>query len=125
MLAGQNACMARNIPEQIREIAFTYPELTEGTSCSKVAFKVKGKSFVFVEQKDGEWNAMMRLGDSIPEAELMAKESPDNVSIGKHGWTTLRFKNGKGPTKKILKRWIDESFRILAPRKVLAEMDAT
>lgn len=116
--------MSRNIPEEIRKLATAYPDLTEGTSCAKVAFKVKGKSFVFVEQKDGEWNAMVKLDASLADAKARQKKQPNNISVGNHGWTTLKFKNGKGPPKTVLRRWIDESFRLLAPKKVVAELDS-
>lgn len=115
--------MARDLPGEFRTLATVYPEFNEGTSCSKVAFKVRKKTFVFVEQKQDDWNAMIKLSDSLAEAETLAKKTPDNISVGKHGWVTLRFANGKGPSKSVLKRWVDESFRLMAPKKLLAMLD--
>lgn len=115
--------MAKNSPAQIRELALNYPGTSEGASCNKAAFKAGTKSFVFLGETDDGWNLMVKLADSLGEAEVMAEQKPDNFSVGKHGWTTLRFDNGKGPTKKLLKTWIDESYRLLAPGKLVAELD--
>lgn len=114
---------ARNPPADIRIMALEYPGVTEGTSCNKAAFKAGKKSFVFLGEQDDGWNLMVKLSDSLDEAELMAETKPDNVSVGQHGWTTLRFANGKGPAKKVLKRWIDESYRLLATKKLIAQLD--
>ena len=111
-------------PTEIRAIALSYPSSIESTSCNKAAFKAGTKSFVFLGEQDGGWNLMVKLGESLAEAGVMAEKKPDNFSVGKHGWTTLRFATGKGPAKKLLKNWIDESFRLLAPKKLIAELDA-
>ena len=113
----------KNSPAQIRELALGYPATSEGTSCNKAAFKAGTKSFVFLGETDDGWNLMVKLSDALSEAELLAEQEPDNYSVGKHGWTTLRFDDGKGPAKKLLKAWIDESFRLLAPKKLVAELD--
>ena len=66
---------------------------------------------------------MVKLSVSLDEVSTLVKEKPDNYQIGKHGWTTIRFPNGQGPTKRQLKRWIDESFRLLATKKLIAQLD--
>lgn len=113
------ASRKKDIPSALRTLALRFPETTEGASCTKVAFKARNKSFLFVEQKDESWNAMLRLSESLPEAEELAAGSPENYFVGKHGWTTLRFENGAGPDQRMLKRWVTESFCLLAPKTVL------
>lgn len=117
------AARGPNLPAHLRALAMRYPETTEGTSCTKAAFKVRTKSFLFLEEKEDSWNLMLKLDESLDEAELLAEKQPDNYSVGKHGWTTLRFPSGKGPPVKLLDRWVDESFRLLAPRKLVAVLD--
>jgi len=112
-----------NHPELIRTLALSYPETTERTSCNKAKFEAGKKSFVFLGETGDGWNLMVKLSDSLGELELLTEKMPDNYSVGKHGWTTLRFPVGKGPTKKQLTRWIDESFRLLATKKLIALLD--
>lgn len=115
----------KDVPGQLRTLALTYPDTTEGSSCSNAAFKAGKKSFLFVGEKEESWTMMVKLSDSLKEAERLASEKPDNFSVGLHGWTTLRFPNGKGPAKKLLERWVDESFRLLATKKLIAQLDAS
>lgn len=114
----------KDVPRQIRECALSYPGTSEGTSCNKAAFKAGGKSFVFLGESDDGWNLMVKLGESLDEASLLADQKPDNFSVGKHGWTTLRFPSGKGPAKKLLNNWVNESYRLLASKKLIAELDS-
>lgn len=115
--------MAKNFPQQLRELALSYPGVTETTSCNKVAFKTGKKSFLFVGEKEDSWNMMFKLDESLDEMRLLEEKKPENHSVGSKGWITLRFPTGKGPTKKQVERWVDESFRLFATKKVLSELD--
>ena len=113
----------KNTPAQVRTLAFSFPETSEGTSCKKAAFKAGKKSFCFLQEEDDSWNLMVKLDESLEEAELLSEKQPDNYSVGMHGWTTLRFPNGKGPTKRVIDRWVEESYRLLAGKKLVAQLD--
>jgi predicted DNA-binding protein (MmcQ/YjbR family) len=115
--------MARDLPQMLREIALQYPDTTEGTSCNKSAYKAGKKSFLFVGEKEDAWDMMVKLADSLDETALLEKTLPDSYSVGKHGWVTIRFPLGKGPTKKQLTTWVDESFRLLAAKKLVGLLD--
>lgn len=112
-----------SFPDRLRTLALTYPETSESTSCNKAAFKAGKKSFLFVGEKEDSWNMMVKLADSLDEAQLLSGKKPGNFSVGLHGWVTLQFPTGKGPAKKLLERWVDESFRLLATKKLVAQLD--
>lgn len=91
------------VSETIREIALRYPETTEGSSCVNRAFKAGGKNFVFLGEKEGECKLRLKTVDE--------------------GWTLAVFAPDDPPPTVELERWIDESFRLLAPRRVLKLLD--
>lgn len=86
------------ISRTIREIALRYPETEEGTSCVNRAFRVGGKNFVFLGEKEGECKLRLKTFDD--------------------GWTLEVFAPDDPPPVAELERWIDESFRLLAPKRV-------
>ena len=86
------------LSETIRRIALGYPETVEGSSCVNRAFKAGGKNFVFLGEKGDVCKMRLKLEDG--------------------GWTLLEFSPDEPPSVSELERWIDESFRLLAPKRV-------
>lgn len=112
------------VSEKIRAHALTFPETAEGASCVNRAFKAGGKNFAFLGEKDDVCSLRLKLGDSIPEVENRAAAEPDRWQVGKGGWVLVTFPPDDGPEIADLRRWITESFRLLAPKKVLAQFDS-
>jgi hypothetical protein len=54
---------------------------------------------------------------SLPFAE------PTGYGMGKHGWVTAGFRAGDAVPLDLLREWIDESFRAVAPKKVVAALE--
>jgi hypothetical protein len=52
-----------------------------------------------------------------------AGDDLDNYQVGKSGWVTLRFPAGESPGMAVLERWVDESFRLLVPKRWVAVLD--
>ena len=107
----------------LRELAKGYPESHEGIACAGTAverrtFKARNKAFLFL----GATDAMFKLGASLTEATRLASKEPDRIRVGANGWVKVIFSSdGSGsPPLDVLERWIDESYRLLAP-KALAE----
>jgi hypothetical protein len=114
---------AKGDPVQaIRALALAYPEVATIVVCERSAFKARGKSFLFLGEREGEYDLMLKLEGSLDEARLLAKKSPRNYSVGGHNWVTLTFAAGKSPPAALLKDWIDESFRLLAPKSLVAKL---
>ena len=106
----------------LKSIALALPQTEEGTSCNKTAFKAGNKNFLFVGEEDGIWDAKLKLDESLSEASALAEKSPDNYGVGGTGWVTLEFPGSKGPPKKLLERWVKESYRLLVPKKVSSQL---
>lgn len=110
--------------QPIRQIAESFPEVSVGTVCNKDAYKARNKNFLFLWAGDTEYKLKLKLADSLPEAQKLAKAEPDYYSIGSSGWVDIEMPLKKSPPKALLRRWIEESFRLNAPKKLLAELPA-
>ncbi len=107
--------------EALRSLALTYPEAEEGIACQGTAlecsaFKARKKTFLFVSARE----LKVKLGDSLAEAKKLAKAEPARIQVGVHGWVTVKFSDEQTSPLEILKRWIDESYRLLAPKQLVA-----
>lgn len=114
------ASFAHPISEQLRAVAMALPDTSEGTSCVNRAFRVRKKNFLFIGEKDGEVRLMLKLAGSLAGAEAMADT---RVVVGKHGWLTLRFTPAEPLDAALLEAWVHESYRALAPKAVLKQLD--
>ncbi len=112
-----------DLSEAIRAMAMALPEATEGQSCVNRAFKAGGKNFAFLGEKDGECGLRLKLDASIDDLTRRAKTQPDRYQVGNHGWTMLRFAPDEPPNTNDLEAWILESYRLLAPKKIVATLD--
>jgi hypothetical protein len=106
--------------QAIRSLAMKFPGAEEGTSCNKCAFKAGGKAFLFMGMDDHSWNLMLKLGDSLPEASRLSAREPNRYGVGGHNWVSLTFAHGDSLPSGLLERWIEESFRLLVPKKLVA-----
>ena len=112
------------VSETIRQIAMALPDATEGTSCVNRAFKAGGKNFAFLGEKDEGCGLRLKLAESIAEVQERAEAEPDRYQVGKGGWSMLRFPPDDAPSPSDLERWVTESFRLLVPKKVSAQLEA-
>lgn len=114
---------AHPISEQLRGWALALPETSEGTSCVNRAFRARAKNFLFVGEKpEGIVRVMLKLDSSLPRAEDIAARD-ERVRVGKGGWVTLEFPAADPLDGGMLHEWLRESFRVLAPKALVKEMD--
>ena len=50
--------------------------------------------------------------------------SPTGYGLGKSGWVSMNFDGHELPPVDTFKRWILESYRTVAPKKLIAELEA-
>ena len=107
----------------LRKFALEYPEATEEYPWGHLAVKVKGKIFVTMStgKSDGRFLTLsVKLPVSGKFALTLPFASPTGYGLGKSGWVTARFEAEDEVPIDRLREWIDESFRAVAPKKVLA-----
>ena len=108
----------------LRKHALKYPETTEEFPWEHRAIKVKGKIFLFLFRDQNELSLTVKLPDSHRAAVALPFAAPSGYGLGKSGWVTARFTGGDEPPVEMLTDWIDESFRAVAPMRVIAQLDS-
>lgn len=110
----------------LREYAMTFPEVTEDFPWGHRAMKVKGKVFVFLggEKNPKELSLSVKLPQSRDMAVDLPFAEPTGYGMGKHGWVTASFTKIADVPMDLLRAWIEESYRAIAPKKLLKLMDA-
>jgi len=109
--------------EKIRALALRYPDVREDFPWGESAFKVKDKVFVFTNVTKDTLHVTVKLPQSREFAlEMHSFTKSTGYGLGKSGWITAEFGPKDKPPLDVLEAWIDESFRAVAPKKVVAAM---
>ena len=109
------------ISRQLREVALSMPETSEGASCVNRAFKARKKNFLFLGEKPEQVRVMVKLGPSLEAAREL---NDPRVGVGKTGWVTVLFKPDDVPDAAMLESWVVESYRTLAPKTLVRQLDS-
>ena len=106
----------------LRTFALGYPGAHEEFPWGERVVKVKGKVFVFLGREDDG----LGLSVKLPQSRLMALglpfASPTAYGLGKSGWVTVQFGPREKPPMDLMRAWIDESYRAVAPKKLVASL---
>jgi predicted DNA-binding protein (MmcQ/YjbR family) len=105
----------------LRAHALSYPEASEDFPWGERVVKVRGKVFAFLGRpEEGGLGLSVKLPGSATLALDLPFASPTGYGLGKSGWVTARFSPRERPPVELLKRWIDESYRAVAPKTLVA-----
>jgi len=83
---------------------------------------VHGPMFLWLGRRDAEAHAVaVKLTDSYEQAIALAKAAPTTMSgLGQWGWLTVPLSE---LDMDLMCDWVDESYRNVAPKKLVAELD--
>ena len=105
----------------LREFALGFPGAREEFPWGERVIKVGKKVFVFLGMADGdELGLSVKLPESGPMALLLPFAQPTGYGLGKAGWVSARFGPSDHPPLGMLREWIDESYRAVAPKAAKA-----
>jgi predicted DNA-binding protein (MmcQ/YjbR family) len=109
----------------LREAGMGYPEVTEDFPWGHRTLKVKGKAFVFmgINGEEGLFLSV-KLPQSNSAALMLPFTQPTGYGLGKSGWVSASFGARDTPPLELLRQWLDESYRAVAPKKLVAQLDA-
>jgi predicted DNA-binding protein (MmcQ/YjbR family) len=107
----------------LREHALSYPETAAEFPWGHPVFKVKGKAFLFMSQEESFLTLSVKLPLSGTMALTLPFAAPTGYGLGKSGWVTARFNAKDKVPIDMLNEWVDESYRAVAPKKLLARME--
>jgi predicted DNA-binding protein (MmcQ/YjbR family) len=109
---------------RIRDFALGLPGAYEDHPWGEDVAKVNKKVFVFLGADDSSDPGMtVKLGDSHEQALAVPGAAPSGYGLGRSGWVDLSFRDTTPPLA-VLKDWVEESYRLVAPRRLVAELDA-
>jgi predicted DNA-binding protein (MmcQ/YjbR family) len=99
----------------------------EGEGVAKVGKKV----FVFNVPPADEVTDHLRFSVKLPESGEAALSlpfcSPTGYGLGRGGWVTVDVPPSAAadaPPVELLLDWVEESYRVIAPKKLVAQLDA-
>jgi predicted DNA-binding protein (MmcQ/YjbR family) len=114
----------RNANESVlRDLALAYPETHEDFPWGHRAIKVRGKAFVFMSQDEPGLSLSVKLPWSAEGALQFAFCEPTHYGLGRSGWVTATFGPKDAPPLEMLRSWIDESYRAVAPKRLVARLE--
>ncbi|MBC8645677.1 MAG: MmcQ/YjbR family DNA-binding protein [Thermoanaerobaculia bacterium] len=117
----------RSVSRRLRQFALALPGATEDFPWGERVAKIKGKVFVFLGADPVPGSGMgfsVKLPVSAEEALDLPFTEPTGYGLGKSGWVTARFQPQDDPPVEILEGWILESYRAVAPKKLLMDLDS-
>ena len=85
---------------------------------------VKGKTFAFMSVAGEPLHVSCKLTVSREEMLKQPYAKPTGYGLGKSGWVTMNFEGAAKPPVDLLKKLILESYRVVAPKKLLKELEA-
>lgn len=121
---GKPTAKVRGYLRRLRKFALSFPQTREDHPWDHLAFKVKEKVFVFAGADAEGWGISVKLEESHASALTKPFASPTRYGLGKHGWVSARFGPRENAPMALLLRWVEESFTVIAPVKVLEELEA-
>ena len=117
---------AKQVEKKLRDIALAYPGAREEFPWGERVVKVGKKVFVFMGMPEGGGLGLsVKLPDSGTMALMFPFATPTGYGLGKSGWVSARFEAGEAPPVELLRAWIDESYRAVAPKTMVARLPAT
>jgi predicted DNA-binding protein (MmcQ/YjbR family) len=109
--------------ERLRKQALAYPETYEESPWGDRVVKVRGKIFLFCGAHEGALHISVKLPHSGREALAEPWARPTPYGLGKSGWVSCTLERRHKISLERLTAWIDESYRALAPKKLVAQLD--
>ena len=109
---------------RLHELALTYPGAWEDHPWGDTVVKVGKKIFVFLgEGSEFGPGITIKLPDSADPALMLDCTERPGYGLGKAGWVSVHLDGADCPPVDVLGDWLDESYRAIAPKKLVRELD--
>jgi len=103
--------------EELLAFSLTLPEAWEDHPWEETVAKVRTKIFVFL----GAERITVKLEESHEHALSIDGAAPTGYGLGRAGWVTVPVAD---VPLDVLRDWVEESYRIVAPKRLVAALDA-
>jgi predicted DNA-binding protein (MmcQ/YjbR family) len=123
MAAKKKKTSAKDASKRIREFALSLPGAWEDFPWGERVVKVGKKVFVFLGKSFSGFGLSVKLPKSKKQALALDFCEPTGYGLGKSGWVSAQFAPKSKPPTDMLIAWIEESYRAVAPKKLIKELD--
>jgi predicted DNA-binding protein (MmcQ/YjbR family) len=115
------------LQEKLRRFALTFPEASEDHPWGHIAVKVRKKAFVFLsgeELYEGKLSMTVKLPISGEMVLTLPYVEPAGYGLGRSGWVTMRLGPKDPVDLDMIKGWIAQSYRAVAPKTLAKKLNA-
>ena len=113
--------------QKVRGFALGLPGASEEFPWGETVAKVNKKVFVFLGLDDGSYplGVTVKLKDEAAHAHALTSPGaqPAGYGLGKAGWVRVPLEEQGAPAAELLCDWVEESYRAIAPKGLIAELD--
>jgi len=107
----------------LRAFGLAYPKAhTKSPWPGHLDLAVNDKTFAYLSLEGEPFSISCKLPQSAGAALMLPHAEPTPYGLGKSGWVTVKFPEGKALPLDILKAWVDESYRAQAPKRLVAQL---
>jgi predicted DNA-binding protein (MmcQ/YjbR family) len=119
--------MARDMKRIRRDLlafALSLPGAVEDHPWGEDVTKVNGKIFVFfgTDENPDTYGISVKLDESVDQALAVPGAAPTGYGLGRAGWVSVPLGEPTPPLD-VLKDWVEESYRRVAPKRLVKELD--
>ena len=112
-----------DVRAEVHAFALSLPEAFEDHPWGEDVVKVRGKIFVFLGTAGSQRPHMtVKLVESHGHAMSLEGAEPTGYGLGNSGWVNVPLHAG-GVQTEFLCDWVEESYRIVAPKRLVAALD--
>ena len=79
---------------------------------------MRGKTFAWLDKSEGRLSLTVKLPVSRDFALVFDFAEPAGYGLARSGWISCRFAPDEAADLELLERWISESYRAVAPKKL-------
>lgn len=110
-----------SVRDNVRTFALSFPGASEEHPWGEDVAKVGGKIFVFLGSAQSR-RVTIKLDESHGHALSIEGAEPTGYGLGKSGWVNVPLR-AKDVSLDLLRDWVEESYRIVAPKRLVADLD--
>ncbi|HVX95253.1 MAG TPA: MmcQ/YjbR family DNA-binding protein [Polyangia bacterium] len=103
----------------LSRFALGFPGAVEEFPWGHRVAKVGKKIFVTFGNDERAFSMSAKLPHSAALALTLPFAEPTGYGLGKSGWVTARFAANEAPPIDMMRAWIEESYRAIAPAKLI------
>jgi predicted DNA-binding protein (MmcQ/YjbR family) len=123
-MAKKKPLATDKVLKELRAFGLAYPGAhTKSPWPGHLDLAVNDKTFAYLSIEGEPFGISCKLPSSSEVALMLPFCKPTPYGLGKSGWVSASFPEGRALPVEMLKEWIDESYRAQAPKKLVKQLD--